>query len=39
MNQDDFNGGVCRDNRAGDGHMEDYNKAEEKVSKMGYSGR
>jgi hypothetical protein len=39
MNQDDVNGRVCLENRAGDGHMEDYIKAEERISKMDHSGR
>ena len=39
MNQDDVNARVCLENRAGDGHMENYNKTEEKVSKMYHSGR
>jgi len=39
MNQDDVNSRVCLENRAGDGHMDDYKKAEEKVSKMDHSGR
>ena len=29
----------CLENRAGDGHSEDYNKTNETVSKMGHSGR
>jgi hypothetical protein len=39
MNQDDVNDRVCLANRAGDGQREDYNKADEKVSKMDHSGR
>jgi hypothetical protein len=39
MTQDNVNGRVCLENRAGDGHMEDYNKTEEKVSKMDINGR
>jgi len=39
MNQDDVNGRVCLENRAGDGRREDYNKTTEKVSKMDHIGR
>jgi len=39
MNQDDVNGRVCLENRAGNGHMGDYNKPTEKVSKLDHSGR
>jgi hypothetical protein len=39
MNQDDVNGRVCFENSSGVGHMEDYNKAEDKVSEMDHSGR
>ena len=39
MNQDEVNGRECLENRAGDGNLEDYNKAAEKVSKMDHSGR